>query len=197
MKNLKGYGGVLLGMGLSLGLLHGPTWAQTFVEPDCSKEFDYQTRQATTTKRTLTLPQFGIRLAIPADYRALAMERGRVLIVDPGAYHTIKCQIPSGLFSTSLERHANPKGMSLQQFAAEKTDPQSFYPRRLQSRSFNDLTVVLVDYPGPDGMNNSGYSSHAFFQVPGSTDVVELSVGCDCPTNQDDLVEHLNNLSLL
>ncbi len=147
---------------------------------------------AAETTRALELPQFGVTLTIPSNFRAILRNNGAVEIVNPGTYQVLTCvakggqALGRGYASIIVRSIKNPKQLNLQQFVAQNTRLQG----RISSYSLGDQQGYLVQ-------SRSDSSAQFWINPADVPDVVVISAGCDCRGMRDRLVSILDRSSLL
>ncbi|UBF29759.1 hypothetical protein K9N68_36630 (plasmid) [Kovacikia minuta CCNUW1] len=171
----------------TLGLLSSPTAiAQPGYCPDPGPI------PAAETTRELKLPQFGVTLTIPSNFRAILRNNGAVEIVNPGTYQVLTCVAQGGQalgrgYASIIVRSINNfKKLKLQQFVEQNT--------RLQRQI---SPYALGDQPGYLVQSRSDSIAQFWFKPVDRSDVVVISAGCDCRGMRDRLVSILDRSSLL
>jgi hypothetical protein len=80
---------------------------------------------ADETTRNLELPQFGMTLAIPSNFRAILRNNGTVEVVNPGTYEVLTCvakggqALGRGYASITVRSLSNSKNLDLQEFVEQ------------------------------------------------------------------------------
>lgn len=133
--------------------------------------------------RTIELLQFGVAIAIPANFKTRTLPDGTVEILDPGTFEVLSCVeqggqaiAPRGLYSFRISSLPNPAGLALSDFLQQQgeIDPNA------QSGNLNN-TPVLITRPEP------GYTVRAWFTHPTPQQVIMLAESCDCELEYDDM----------
>ncbi|MBI4784597.1 MAG: hypothetical protein HY785_25275 [Oscillatoriophycideae cyanobacterium NC_groundwater_1537_Pr4_S-0.65um_50_18] len=147
---------------------------------------------ATETTRELELPQFGVTLTIPSNFRSILRNNGAVEIVNPGTYQVLTCvaqggqALGRGYASIIVRSVNNSENIELQQFVEQNT--------RLQGRI---SPYALGNQPGYLVQSRSDSSAQFWLKPADRSDVVVISAGCDCRGMRDRLVSLLDRSSLL
>jgi len=147
---------------------------------------------AAETTRELELPQFGVTLAIPSNFRSILRNNGAVEIVNPGTYQVLTCvaqggqALGRGYASIIVRSIDNPDKLDLQQFIAQNSRLQ----RRISPYALGDQQGYLVE-------SRSDSSAQFWISPADVPDVVVISAGCDCRGMRDRLVSILDRSSLL
>jgi hypothetical protein len=133
--------------------------------------------------RSLELPQFGVTLAIPSNFRAVLRNNGTVEIVNPGTYEVLTCvaqggqALGRGYFSITVQSIINSKNLDLQEFVEQN----SLLKGNISPYNFNGQVGYFVQSPLD--------SSAQFWLKPtASSSVTIISAGCDCRGMSDRLV---------
>lgn len=147
---------------------------------------------ATETTRELELPQFGVSLTIPSNFRSILRNNGAVEIVNPGTYQVLTCvaqggrALGRGYASIIVRSVNNSENLELQQFVGQNT--------RLQGQI---SPYALGDQPGYLVQSRSDNSAQFWFKPVDRSDVIRISAGCDCRGMRDRLISILDRSSLL
>ncbi|HEY9880054.1 MAG TPA: hypothetical protein V6D29_16485 [Leptolyngbyaceae cyanobacterium] len=182
-------GQLLLSFAVIVGTLSGQgdrAIAQTPLCPDPGSIL------ATETTRILELPQFGLSLAIPENFRAILRNNGAVEIVNPGTYQVLHCVAEGGRalgrgYSSVIVR-SQPKAdnINLRQFVENTT------------RLNGDITPY--SWQGQQGYlvrALADQSAQFWFASNSQSEVVVISSGCDCRGMLDQLLAVLERTSPL
>ncbi|MFM2064200.1 MAG: hypothetical protein RLZZ507_3871 [Cyanobacteriota bacterium] len=144
------------------------------------------------TLRTLELPQFGISIDIPENYRALARNDGSVQILDPGNFELISCisrggtaPFARGMSSFTIRLVNNPRNLTLLNLAQQ----QGLYDGKNYRYNLSGKQVLITE-------SDSGYSVAAWFTPPGINGVVMMEMSCDCELGKDDILMELDKTRL-
>jgi hypothetical protein len=146
---------------------------------------------AAETTRELKLPQFGVALTIPSNFRSILRNNGAVEIVNPGTYQVLTCVAQGGQalgrgYTSIIVRSANnSKNLELQQFVEQNTRLQG----QISPYALGNQSGYLVQ-------SRSDSSAQFWFKPVDRSDVVVISAGCDCRGMRDRLVSILDQSSL-
>ncbi|MDG2615961.1 hypothetical protein P7L53_06850 [Thermoleptolyngbya sichuanensis XZ-Cy5] len=184
--------GAILGAGMTLALPRsGPTnLASELGAMPCP---DIAEVPASDSLRTLELPQFGVAIAIPENFRTRTLPDGTVEILDPGTFEVLRCVqqggraiAPRGMYSFRIRSLPNPANLALPDFLRQQgeADPSA------QSGNL-DAMPVLITRPEP------GYTVRGWFKSPDSQTVIVLAESCDCELEYDDMRLWLQRTRLL
>ncbi|NJR40209.1 MAG: hypothetical protein HC781_17010 [Leptolyngbyaceae cyanobacterium CSU_1_4] len=147
---------------------------------------------ATEAIKELELPQFGVVLSIPANFRSILRNNGAVEIVNPGTYEVLTCvaqggqALGRGYASVIVRAINNSEQLNLQQFVEQNTRLQG----HVSSYSLGDRQGYLVE-------SRSDNSAQFWINSPNHLEVIVISAGCDCKGMRDRLVSILDRSSLL
>lgn len=147
---------------------------------------------ATEATRELELPQFGVTLTIPSNFRSILRNNGAVEIVNPGTYEVLTCvaqggqALGRGYASIIVRSINNSENLDLQQFVKQNTRLQG----RISPYSLGDQQGYLLE-------SRSDRGAQFWIKPADSSEVVVISAGCDCRGMRDQLVSILDRSSLL
>ncbi|HLP87680.1 MAG TPA: hypothetical protein VK184_03605 [Nostocaceae cyanobacterium] len=141
------------------------------------------------TTKTLELRKFGIKIKIPTNYRSMLLNDGSVAILDPGSFEAMRCAAPHGFYGFYIQLLPNPNNLSLAELARTKYSSAESGTMKVQNYNFNNTKALLIDFEG-------GYSSYGIFNVPGKG-VIEMSAGCDCPVDRNDIISYLKDAKFI
>lgn len=146
----------------------------------------YPTYTQSSKNRTVSLPQFGIAIDIPDNYRTMLRNDGSVAILDPTVYELLKCianggSAPGGGFSSQLiELIPNPSKLPILELASQYRSGDSITRHRLQ---------------GLDGyILANGFSTSYWVEIPGVNGVVVFSDYCDCGAGINENIDIIQSL---
>ncbi|HEY9886996.1 MAG TPA: hypothetical protein V6D02_01255 [Candidatus Obscuribacterales bacterium] len=147
---------------------------------------------ADETSRELELPQFGVTLTIPSNFRAILRNNGAVEIVNPGTYQVLTCvaqggqALGRGYASIIVRSVNNSENLDLQQFVEQNTRLQ----RQISLYSLGDQSGYLVQ-------SRSDSIAQFWFKPVDHPGVVVISAGCDCLGMRDHLISVLEQSGLI
>ncbi|MBD1875004.1 hypothetical protein H6F75_16065 [Nodosilinea sp. FACHB-131] len=146
---------------------------------------------AAETTRELELPQFGMTLTIPSNFRAILRNDGEVEIVNPGTYQVLTCvaqggrALGRGYTSIIVRSVNNSENLELQQFVEQNTH----FKGQIFPYDLDDQTGYLVQ-------SRSDSSAQFWLQPVNHLDVVVISAGCSCKGMREHLISILERSSL-
>ncbi|WOD36960.1 hypothetical protein [Nodosilinea sp. E11] len=147
---------------------------------------------AAETTRELELPQFGVALTIPSNFRAILRNDGTVEVVNPGTYQVLTCvaqggqALGRGYASVIVRSVNNSENLKLQQFVERNTHFQG----QISPYTLDDQIGYLVQ-------SRSDSSAQFWLQLVNRSDVVVISAGCSCRGMRDRLISILDRSSLI
>lgn len=176
---------------------------QTNARPKlCSDDGNYE--PASSTYKTVALPEFGIEVDIPDNYRTMKRNDGSVEILHPNDFEVFECIARGGVggggyYSEVLELVDRDDSMSLREQAIWSVG----YGYDAQENRI-PLADKVIDYKQG---NLSGYiaiqttsrarNSAVFLgEVPGTEKILKIYPSCDCDTTVDDLKDLLSRVKL-
>jgi hypothetical protein len=166
----------------------------------CATDGEFE--PASETLRTVELPDFGLAVAIPSNYRAMKRQDGSVSILHPDDFAVLQCIAQggygaSGYYSETIQLVTPDPALSLRDQAIWSVGYQmDAGDRRLpaysQVRDYsqNGFSGYLVE-------SLSGYGVTFLGTYPGSSQLLEVSAACDCPVEMQDVETLLSNLTML
>ncbi|MBD2233774.1 hypothetical protein [Phormidium tenue] len=146
---------------------------------------------AAETTRELELPQFGVTLTIPSNFRAILRNNGAVEIVNPGTYQVLTCvaqggqALGRGYASIIVRSVNNSENLELQKFVEQNTHFQG----QISPYALDDQLGYLVQ-------SRSDSSAQFWLQLVDRSDVVVISAGCSCRGMREHLISILDQSSL-
>lgn len=147
---------------------------------------------AAETTRELELPQFGMTLTIPSNFRAILRNNGAVEIVNPGTYQVLTCvaqggqALGRGYASIIVRSVNNSENLELQEFVEQNTH----FKGQIFPYDLDDQTGYLVQ-------SRSDSSAQFWLQLANRSDVVVISAGCSCRGMREHLISILDQSTLI
>ena len=158
----------------------------------CDRVGDYE--PPADTMRTIELPDLGVSVSIPANYRAMKLQDGSVQILHPKDFEWIECGVGGGVSSGG-------SGYYFDGLQAISSDPtMSLREQAIQIMGGRNLEIMPYEQNGLEGyIVRSTYGYNVFFlgTVPGSEHLIQVSAGCDCEVDVEDVTEILVHVSPL
>lgn len=177
-----------------LGAIAPLAKAQDASRPLCETDGDYE--PAAETRREVTLPDLGVVVSIPANYRAMKLQSGAVEILHPDDFEWIQCLVRGGrgahgYYSEKINTVLPEPSQTLEEQASwtvgysfdEDGDrvPGATQVMPHQQNGFNGYIATSM----------TGYSVVFLGTMPGSDNLLRVSAGCDCEVEMDDVIELL------
>jgi hypothetical protein len=166
----------------------------------CSDDGNYE--PASSTYKTVELPEFGIQVNIPDNYRTMKRNDGSVAIVHPDDFEHLQCMANGGLggrgyYSEVIQLVDRDDSISLREQAMRTRG----YDHDAQGNQILSSDNVL-DYKQGDlsgyiafTKNSPTFNGAVFLgEVPGTEKVLEIYPSCDCDTTVDDLKDLLSRV---
>lgn len=174
-----------------------PTQAQ---DTTCSREGSYE--PASSTLRTITLPDFGITVDIPSNYRAMKRDDGSVMILHPKDFDFLQCirregKRGGGLYFQSIQLVEPKNSMNLKQQAEELVG------ERIDRQGNQVPSGEVIEYKQGDLsgyiITNDPYSYSVVFMgmMPNTEKILRIAVQCDCRVELENLMKLLSGVKLL
>lgn len=173
------------------------TLAQGRICPD-----DGEFEPASETLRTVELPEFGLAVAIPSNYRAMKRQDGSVSILYPDDFAMLQCVVQGdygarGYYAETIQLVAPDPAMSLRDqaiwsvgYQMDAGDRRLPAYSQIRDYSQNGFSGYLVE-------SLSGYGVTFLGTYPGSNQLLEVSAACDCPVEMQDVETLLANMTVL
>ncbi len=147
--------------------------------------------EASETYRTLELPQFGINIDIPENYRAIARNDGSIEILDPGNFELISCiarggkvvSARGGAGGLTIRLVKNPRNLPLLTLLRQ----EKVYYNNYYRYNLSGVEVVITD---------AVYTIEAWFSPPKINGVVVMDISSDIELSKDDIIEELDRTHL-
>ena len=189
--------GLCFSVRLSPALLLNPVQAQPRA---CSSDGNYEPRSSTF--RTVTLPDFGIEVDIPSNYRTMRRENGQVEILHPDDFAMLQCIAQGGhgghgYYGESIALVNPDPSMSLRDqamgsmgYSTDKNGNRKPFATKVLSYDKGDLSgYVATSYVG--------YAVVFMGTLPGRNQILEVTAFCDCDVSVEDLTNLLANIRLI
>ncbi|NER79111.1 MAG: hypothetical protein F6K42_05930 [Leptolyngbya sp. SIO1D8] len=138
--------------------------------------------------RTIELPEFGVSVSIPANYRAMKLQDGSVQILHPKDFEWIECGVRGGISSGGSGYYFE----SLQQVLPDPN--MSLREQAIEMMGGSDLEIIPYEQNGLEGyIVRSIYGYSVFFLgiVPNSDYLIQVSAGCDCEVDVEAVTDLL------
>ena len=139
--------------------------------------------RASEASREIELSQFGVKVKIPENFRAMARNDGSVWILDPGTYNIISCFARGG--------RGPGRGLFAYTFRVE-SDPQQLRGDDAGTYTLPDGSIATLLF---EDMGNIS-DALAWFRVPEVEGVVVVSATCDCSITVEDIKSQLEGVTL-
>jgi hypothetical protein len=166
----------------------------------CDTDGDYE--PASETLRTLELRDFGIAVGIPSNYRAMKLQNGDVDILHPDDYEMLQCVARGGAgargyYSETIRLVAPDPTMSLRDqaiwavgYGVEADGSRVPAYTQIIEYNQNGLSGYVVE-------SLSEYGATFLGTYPGGQKLLEVTAGCDCPVEIEDVTRLLSNVTPL
>lgn len=142
------------------------------------------------TYRTLKLPQFGINIDIPENYRVMALNDGSIEILDPGIFEIRSCMarggksfFGGGAGGLTIRLVKNPRNLPLLTLLRQEGVSYDNYYRY----NLSGVEVVITD---------AVYTIGAWFSPPATEGVVVMDISSDIELSKDFIIEELDRTHL-
>ncbi|MGP1385805.1 MAG: hypothetical protein ACTS2F_19765 [Thainema sp.] len=190
----------LASIALLISAVIAPSGVQAQLSQQCETDGSYE--PAAETTRTVELPDFGISIEIPENYRAMKLQDGAVQILHPDDFEWLQCIARGGTgahgyYSETIEQVEPDPAMSLREQAiwsvGYATNPDG-------SRSPAVTDVVPYQHSGLNGYvvsSMSGYSAVFLGTSPDSDQLLRVSASCDCEVEAEAVTDLLAGIKPL
>lgn len=147
--------------------------------------------EASETYRTLELPQFGINIDIPENYRAIARNDGSIEILDPGNFELRSCMARGGKVvfgrggagGLTIRLVKNPRNLPLLTLLRQ----EKVYYNNYYRYNLSGVEVVITD---------AVHTIEAWFSPPKINGVVVMEISSDVELSKEDIVTKLDRTRL-
>ena len=162
-----------------------PTPLQAQSQPVCDRSSDYE--PPVDTVRTVELPNLGVSVSIPANYRAMQLQDGSVQILHPTDFEWIRCTAGggasrgSGYYFDGLQKVQPELDITLEDQAIQMMGSRNY---EIMPHEQNGLEGYIV-------RSTHGHSVFFLGTVPGVDHLIQVVAACDCEVYVDDVVEML------
>lgn len=196
---MEGVGGIMRNRGriwktiaVGLSTVYLLLTAAAMGKDDCPEEHLYSGQQPSSTTRRVRLPQEGIEISVPSNYRVVRRGNGEVEILHPADYALLRCV-------------AEGRGYGRGYYS----EIIVLIPRK---RNLTLLEQIKRDFSGKQVVSSyqrgvlSGYiiQSRGNFSLPGFVGVhpsrgdvlLVISASCDCEVEMQDFLETLARLDV-
>ena len=190
-------------LGLCLSLLLSPAFLPNPVQAQsraCSSDGNYEPRSSTF--RTVKLPDFGIEVDIPSNYRTMRRENGQVEILHPDDFAMVQCIAKGGYgghgyYGESIALVKPDPSMSLRDqvmrsmgYSTDKDGNRKPFVTEVLSYDKGDLSGYIAT-------SYIGYAVVFMGTLPGRNQILEVTAYCDCDVSVEELTHLLGNIRLM
>ena len=145
------------------------------------------------TTRVAEIPEFGISVTIPENYRTMKFEDGSVQVMPPNVYRWFQCLASGGVayhgyYFEEIQQVAPASSMSLRAQISEIAGNSSSADMMVYQQ--NGLDGYVAAYP-------DGWGAVFLGKVPGSDQLLQVSTGCDCEVGVESVLELLSRFGPL
>ncbi len=166
----------------------------------CETDGSYEAAAEST--RTVELPNFGISIEIPENYRAMQRQDGSVSILHPDDFAWLQCVVRGGVgahgyYSETIKQVDPDSSMSLREQAIWTA---GYSLNADGSRHAIATDVIPYQRDGFDGYvvsSQSGYSAAFLGTLPNSGQLLQVSASCDCEVDAEAVTNLLAGIKLL
>ncbi len=158
--------------------------------------------RASATRRTVELPDIGVAVAIPENYRTMQMQNGAVRILHPSAFDMLQCLARGGrgghgIYSETIKLVEDDLTMNLR----EQATSLGGYNQGPDGRKMPTASQVIpYEKGGLSGYivaSEYGYGASFLGAIAGRDSLVEVSAGCDCQVGIDAITDLLPHITVL
>lgn len=183
---------------LLLGVSLLPALAQ---EPEyCSTDGDFE--PPAETLRTVALPDFGIAVEIPSNYRTMKRQDGIVEILHPDDFEMLQCIAQGGLgasgyYSETIQLVEPDPSITLREQAIWSVG-YGFDANGRRIPAYSQITEYNQNsLSGYIVQSISGYSVTFLGTYPGGSKLLDVTAGCDCDVDMQAVIDVLSNITAL
>jgi hypothetical protein len=193
----KSYAIILLGIYTAIIFPDAQTYAQSKF---CSSDGTYEPPSATF--RNVNLHEFGIKVEIPNNYKAMKRSNNSVQILHPDDFEMFQCIAKGGrggggYYSQTIKTVNRDSSKTLRD-QAKWSAGYSIDQQGNRTPTANQI-LEYRKYPlsGYIVTSELGYGVIFLGKVQGKKEILEVSVGCDCPVKINDLTSLLSRIKPL
>ncbi|PSN11387.1 hypothetical protein C7271_24680 [filamentous cyanobacterium CCP5] len=189
---------LLMAVVLLLGVPVFPAWTQD--AEYCSTDGDSE--PPSDTLRTVELPDFGLAVDIPSNYRAMKRQNGTVEILHPDDFEMLRCIAQGGLgasgyYSETIELVEPDPAMSLREQAMWSVGYALEADGRLTPAYTQMIEYDQNGFSGYIVRSSSGFAVTFLGNYPGGADLLNVTAGCDCDVEMQAVTDLLSNITVL
>ncbi|TVQ18063.1 MAG: hypothetical protein EA367_15810 [Leptolyngbya sp. DLM2.Bin15] len=189
---------VFLGMAALL-TRQGWVQAQLMAQAPGQEICEDNPERASSIRKTVDVPELGIRVEIPENFRVALMPRGVHEIISESEFELLSCGARGGYvrgrgrYVEEIGIVENPSQLDSLTLIIN-TIQESIY-REGQSVFYTGelFSAIVVNAPSRTGFGNIG----AWIQNPSSQEVVFVKIGCDCDVDLTSMFRILSRMSFL
>lgn len=190
----------LSGAALLISAILTPSIVQAQSSQLCETDGNYE--PAAEITRTVELPNFGISVEIPENYRAMKLQNSSVSILHPDDFEWLQCIARGGTgahgyYSETIEQIQPNPSMSLRE-QATWTVGYAMNPDGSRRPIATDVTPY--QHNGLNGYvvsSMSGYSAVFLGTSPNSDQLLRVSASCDCEVEAEAVTDLLAGIEPL
>ncbi|MDB9316042.1 hypothetical protein PN462_23225 [Spirulina sp. CS-785/01] len=162
----------------------------------CPEEEKYEDVEPAATTRIVEVPQFGIQVEIPNNYRTMLFQNGEVGILHPATFAYIQCVVRGdaygrGFYGEFISTIDSKPTMGLREQAVQYMESNGSDVDNIQEYESGGLSGYILEHRG-------GFRGATFFGfVPDSNKILMIRPSCDCDTTLEQLMELLSNIQVL
>ncbi|NEO28691.1 MAG: hypothetical protein F6K03_17900 [Kamptonema sp. SIO4C4] len=170
-----------------------PVQAQT---NRCPEEEKYEGVEPAATSRIVELPDFGIQVEIPSNYRTMLFQNGEVGILHPATFAYIQCVVRGdaygrGFYADIISQIESEPTVELREQAVRYMESNGADVSNLERYEQGELSGYIVEHQG-------GFSGATFFGFsPKNNNILMIGPSCDCDTDVEDLTDLLSRIQVL
>jgi len=166
----------------------------------CSSEGNYEPRSPTS--QTVRLPDFGLEVDIPSNYRAMRRQDGQVEILHPDDFAMLRCIASGGYgghgyYSESIELVERDRTLSLKDQAIGAIGYSNYTAGNRQPIAVNVSSYNRGGLSGYIVISDTNYAVVFTGTLPGRSQLLQVSAVCDCDVEIEDVTRLLSKIRLI
>jgi len=177
----------------------------TFAQPNSSRqvcETDGDYEPAAETMREVELPEVGVVVSIPENYRAMKMQSGAVQILHPDDFEWIQCLVGGGTgahgyYSETIDTVQPESDRSLEEQASWTVGYSYDEDGDREPGATEVISHEENGFNGYIATSMTGYSVVFLGTMPESDDLLRVSAGCDCEVEAEAVTDLLSRIQPL
>lgn len=165
--------------------------------PVCETDGDYE--PPAETMRAVELPDLGVVVSIPENYRAMKLQSGAVQILHPDDFEWIQCLVRGGTgahgyYSETIDTVPPESDQNLEEQAAWTVGYSYDEDGNREPGATEVIPHEENGFNGYIATSMTGYSVVFLGTMPESDELLRVSAGCDCEVETEAVTDLLSRI---